>query len=190
MGEGTNAARAEVLTARAALDTELERLEAAARAAVDIKAKVKRHPVKAAGAAAGAGFLLLGGPGKLFRGAKRAILGPASVMPKSMLPKEIDKALRELGSDGDKVRGTIEREFASYLESKASERKDRDLGVVVAGLLASVGRPVAQKYGKQLATQLLAPDGAGFAAQLDKVRAKRAATGAKAAEPAAETPKA
>jgi hypothetical protein len=175
VGEVTASARADVLTARAALDSELDRLEAAARAAVDIKAKIRRHPVKTAGAAAGAGFLLLGGPRRVFRGAKRAILGPAAVLPKSMLPKEIDKALRELGSDGNKVRGTLEREFAAYLEAKAPERKNRDLGGVVAGLLASVGRPVTQRYGKQLAEQLLSPDGPGFVAQLEKVRARRAA---------------
>ena len=175
MGEVTDAARADVLTARAALGDELDRLEAAARAAVDVKAKVRRHPVRTAGAAAGAGFLLLGGPRRLFRGARRAILGPAAVLPRSMLPKEIDKALRELGSDGNKVRGTLEREFAAYLEAKAPERKDRDLAGVVAGLLASTGRPVAQRLGKRLAEDLLASDGEAFTTQLDKVRARRAA---------------
>lgn len=186
MGEVTDAARTDVLTARATLGDELDRLEAAARAAVDVKAKIRRHPVKTAGAAAGAGFLLLGGPGRLLRGAKRAILGPAAVLPKSMLPKQIDKVLRELGSDGDKVRGTIEREFAGYLEEKAPQRRDRDLGGVVAGLLASVGRPLAQRYGKRLAEQLLASDGPGFSAQLEQVRARR--TARSAARPDAADP--
>ena len=58
----------------------------------------------------------------------RAVRGPEADMPKSMLPKEVDKTLRKLGSDGDKVRGTIEREFADYLEAKAQERRSRDLG--------------------------------------------------------------
>ena len=44
VGEGTIAARADVLAARDALDGELDRLEASARAAVDIPAKVKRNP--------------------------------------------------------------------------------------------------------------------------------------------------
>ena len=175
MGEVTDAARTDVLTARAALGDELDRLEAAARAAVDVKAKIRRNPVKSAGVAAGAGFLLLGGPGRLFRGAKRAILGPGAALPKSMLPEEIDKVLRELGSDGNKVRGTIEREFASYLEEKAPGRKNRDVGLVLAGLLVSAGRPLAQRYGRQIAEQMLDPNGPGFAAQLEKVRARRAA---------------
>lgn len=183
MGEGTVAARADVLAARAALDGELERLEASARAGVDIPAKVRRNPAKTAGLAAGAGFLLVGGPAKVLRGARNVIFGKPDPLPKSMLPKEIDKALGELGSDGKRVRGTIEREFAAYLKDKAPERKERDLNAVAASLLSSVGKPVVQRYGKQLVEQLFAPDGPGFAAQLEKVRARRAAGEAASAEP-------
>jgi hypothetical protein len=175
VGEGTVAARAEVLAARAALDEELERLEASARAAVDIKAKVRRSPAKTAGLAAGAGFLLLGGPVKVLRGARNAIFGKPDPLPRSMLPKEIDKALGELGGDGKRVRGTIEREFAAYLKEKAPERRERDLNAVAAGLLASVGKPIVQRYGRQLVEQLFSPDGPDFASQLEKVKARRAA---------------
>ena len=112
MGEGTAAARAEVLAARAALDEELVRLEASARAAVDIPAKVRRNPVKAAGVAAGVGFVAVGGPRKLFRRAKRAVMGPEEPLPERMLPEEIEKALKRMGGDGAKVRGLLEREFA------------------------------------------------------------------------------
>jgi hypothetical protein len=185
VGEGTVAARAEVLAARAALDGELERLEASARAAVDIKAKVRRSPAKTAGLAAGAGFLLLGGPVKVLRGARNAIFGKPDPLPRSMLPKEIDKALGELGDDGKRVRGTIEREFAAYLKEKAPERKERDLNAVAAGLLASVGKPIVQRYGKQLVEQLFSPDGPDFASQLEKVKARRAADHAASADDAA-----
>ena len=51
------AARAAVRASRLDMEEELERLEAAARAAVDVKAKVKRNPARSAGAAAGIGFL-------------------------------------------------------------------------------------------------------------------------------------
>ena len=178
MGEVTDAARTDVLTARTTLGDELDRLEAAARAAVDVKAKIRRNPVKTAGAAAGAGFLLFGGPGRVFRGAKRAILGPAAALPKSMLPKQIDKVLRELGSDGDKVRGTLEREFAAYLDEKGAVRKKRDLGAVVALVVASVGQPLAQRFGRRMAEQLFAPNGPSFAAQLEQIRVKREARSA------------
>jgi hypothetical protein len=180
VGEGTESARAEVLAARAEvlaargrLDEELIRLEASARAAVDVKAKVKRNPVKAAGAAAGAGFLLVGGPKRVLRGARNALFGKPDPLPKSMLPKEIDASLHKLGGDGERVRGTIERDFARYLDEKASERKQRDLVAIVGGLLLTVGRPLAIRYGKQLAEKAINPDRAAFEAQLEKIRDRR-----------------
>lgn len=177
MGEGSDSARAQVLAARAALDGELERLEASARAAVDVPAKVRRNPAKTAGIAAGAGFLLVGGPQKLFRRAKRVVMGPPEPLPKSMLPKEIDKAVSALGEDGDKVRGTLEREFAAYLEQTAPARKERDLGAVTAIMLSALVRPLIQRYGKQLIDQLFSADTAAFNEQLAKVR-ERSATAA------------
>lgn len=181
MGEGTNAARAQVLAARGTAGDELDRLEASGRAAVDIKAKVRRNPVRTAGLAAGAGFLLVGGPAKALRGARNAIFGKPDPLPKSMLPKEVDKALKELGTDGARVRGTLEREFAGYLKAHGPERKSRDLNGVIALMLASVGKPVVDRYGRQLVEQLLNPDGPTLADQLEKVKARRAAAGGTAA---------
>lgn len=169
------AARAEVLAARGVVDEELARMEASVRTAVDIPAKVRRNPVRTAGIAAGAGFLLVGGPAKAFRRAKRAVMGPSEPLPKSMLPKEIDEAVRKLGSDGDRVRGTIEREFAEYLEQTAPQRRERDLGAVTAVLLSSLARPLVQRFGKQLMEQLFAPDAPGLNEQLAKIRERTAA---------------
>ncbi len=181
MGEGTQSARPEVLAARAEvaaargrLEEELLRLEASARAAVDVKARVRRNPVKAAGAAAGAGFLAVGGPRRVLRGARNAIFGKPDPLPKSMLPKEVDATLRKLGTDGERVRGVIERDFARYLDEKAPERKQRDIAGIVGGLLMTAGRPIAVRAGKQLAEQLLNTDRAAFEQQLEKVRQKRA----------------
>ena len=183
MGEGSDAARAQVLAAREALADELERLEASARTAVDVPAKVRRNPGKAVGVAAGAGFLLVGGPRRVFRRAKRAVLGPPEPLPTSMLPQEIDKAIRELGEDGEKVRGTIEREFASYLEQTAPQRKQRDLGTVSAILLSALVRPLFERYGKQLIDQLFATDRDEFEEQLAKVRARASGEAVPAAGP-------
>lgn len=169
MDPRTSAARAEALAAREAFGRELDRLEASARAAVDIPAKVRRNPVKTAGVAAGAGFLALGGPGRLARRVRRA-LGRPEPLPKSMLPKEVDKTLRKLGDDGEKVRGTLEREFAKYLDEHAEERRDRSLGAVSALLLSNLARPATKQLGQRLAKQLLEPDGPGFAEQIAKVR--------------------
>ena len=67
---------------------------------------------------------MLGGPKRLYRRARKAITGKEEArLPKSLLPKDIEKALRKLGTDGDQVRGTIERDFAKYLDDRAKERR-------------------------------------------------------------------
>jgi ElaB/YqjD/DUF883 family membrane-anchored ribosome-binding protein len=180
------AARAEALAARAALDDEIDRLEASARAAVDIPAKIRRNPVRTVGAAAGAGFLLVGGPMKVLRRARNAVFGKPDPLPRSMLPREIDKAISELGDDGARVRGTIEREFAAYLKEKAPERRERDLPGVTASLLSQLGRPVVQRAGRRLAEELLSPRESSFADQLARVRGRRADGGSGPADPGGE----
>jgi hypothetical protein len=173
VGEGTESARAQVLAARALLDEELVRLEASARAAVDIKAKVKRNPVKAAGAAAGVGFMLVGGPKKALRGARNRVFGRPEPLPASMLPEDVDTALRALGDDGGRVRGAIERDFARYLEERKPERDARDLRGTMSKLLQSFGSPILFRYGMKVADQLLGTDNAAFADRLAKVRSSR-----------------
>jgi hypothetical protein len=179
VGAPTDAARTEVLAARdevhaarQGLEDEVVRLEASARAAVDIPARLRREPAKVLGAAGGAAFLLLGGPKRLFRRARRAVLGPDADLPKSMLPDEVEKTLKKMGSDGDKVRGTLEKEFAKYLEKTAPERRDRDLAGVAAGILASLVKPASIRAGRQFAERLFDPDGPSFAEGLRKARTR------------------
>jgi hypothetical protein len=57
----TDAARDRVIAARGDLETELIALEATFRDAIDIPAKIKRSPAKAAAVVGGAGFVVLGG---------------------------------------------------------------------------------------------------------------------------------
>jgi hypothetical protein len=173
VGTRTDAAYAQVVAARADLDDQIDRLEAAGRAAVDIPAKVKASPGKAAGIAAGGAFLAVGGPKRLLRRAKRAITGKEEELPSELLPKEVDKAIRKLGTDGRKVRGTLEREFANYLDERAKERKKEGLGNAVAAIALAAIRPVAMRGGKQLAERMLDPNAAGFNDQLAKVRARK-----------------
>jgi len=179
VGEGTSGARAEVLVARAqvlaareALDEELVRLEASARAAVDIPAKIKRNPVKTAGFAAGAGFLAIGGPKRVFRRAKRAVRGPEEPLPTSMLPKEIDAALGSLGTDGERVRGVIEQEFASYLKATEPARRSRNLGGAFTVVSVAFLRPLVLRYSKHLAEQVFSTDAKEYEDRLHAVRAR------------------
>ncbi|NJD27296.1 MAG: hypothetical protein FIA92_03245 [Chloroflexi bacterium] len=177
MGPRTDAARTEVLAAREGLDEELVRLEAAGRAAVDIPARLRREPVKVLGTAGGAAFLLLGGPQRLFRRARRAILGPKADMPKSMLPKEIERELKKLGDDGERVRATLEREFADYLEEKAPARRERDLGAIAALSIGNVLKPVTERVGRQLAERLADADVESLATGLRRARDRRRGDG-------------
>ena len=174
MGSRTDAALAQVVAARADAEEQFDRLEAAGRAAIDIPARIRRSPAKAAGIAAGGAFVALGGPKRLFRRAKKAVTGKEEELPSELLPKDVEKALKKLGTDGKKVRGTLEREFAKYLDEHAEARNNRDLGAVTALLLASIAKPTASRAGRELAQRLFDADAGTFREQLEKVRRRQA----------------
>ena len=173
MGTRTDAALAQVVAARADLGEQVDRLEAAGRAAVDVPAKVRANPAKAAGIAAGGAFLAVGGPKRLFRRARRAITGKEEELPSDLLPKDIEKALRKIGTDGSKVRGTLERDFAKYLDDRSKERKKEGITAALTATALAALRPIAIKGGRRVAERLLDPNGPAFAEQLEKIRARR-----------------
>jgi hypothetical protein len=160
-----DAARDRVLAARASLGEELEALEASARAAIDVPAKIKRSPAKAAAIAGGAAFLVLGGPKRVFRAGKRAVTGEPDPLPESLLPEEIEKALRNLGDDGKKVRGALERDFAAYAKQKAKDRSG-----VRTLLLLTIARPLLSGSTRAAASWLFRTDAEGFQARLAQIR--------------------
>jgi hypothetical protein len=189
MGEGTGpdrtavlAARADALAAREALGEELVRLEASARAAVDVKAKVKKHPVKAAGLVGGAAFLAVKGPKHVFRGAKRVIMGPSEPLPKAMLPDEIEKNLKRLGSDGDQVRGLLEREFATYLSTtQPARRRSSFRGAATLATVAFI-RPLILGYSRKLARDIFETEAPAYESQLERVRERMGGLAGKKAD--------
>jgi hypothetical protein len=156
-----DAARDRVVAARAALDREYQGLTASTREAVDVPAKIRRNPAKVAAVAGGAAFLLMRGPQKVVRRTRRLLFGAPAPMPKAMLPDEIEKTLRSLGSDGDKVRGALERDFADYAKKAQSNRR----GVLLAVMLPLL-RPVLAR-GAKAATDWLATPG-----RMDQLRAQ------------------
>ncbi len=166
MAKETDTARDRVLAARATLGEELDNLEASARAAFDVPAKIRRSPAKAAAIVGGAGFLVAGGPMRLFRGARRVVRGPSAPMPKSMLPNEIEKTLRGLGHDGDKVRAALERDFASYAKQAKKDRSG------LRTLFLGAARPFVVAGGKKSADWLFRNDEEGFQARLAQVKAR------------------
>jgi hypothetical protein len=150
-------ARAEVDAAREGLAGEYDLLGKSARDAVDIPAKIRRAPVQSAALAGGAVFLVLGGPGRVFGRVKRAIVGTPSPLPKSMLPKDVDRALRGLGDNGDLVRGALERSFADYLDSRGSFAQ-RQVRNAATESIASTIRLASRAVGLTLVRRVLAGD--------------------------------
>jgi len=163
----TDAARDRVLAARAGLAEEIQILEASGRAAVDIPAKVRRSPAKAAAVAGGLGFLALKGPQRLFGLGRRVVRGKDKPLPKAMLPEEIEKSLRKLGSDGDRVRGTLERDFATYAAQKEKSRRgQRNL------LFLAVAQPILSRAARASAEWLFSPDKGSFERRIAEMRAR------------------
>ena len=167
MATPTDAARDRVLAARAGLAEEIQILEASGRAAVDIPAKVRRSPAKAAAVAGGLGFLALKGPQRLFGLGRRVVRGKDKPLPKAMLPEEIEKSLRKLGSDGDRVRGTLERDFATYAAQKEKSRRgQRNL------LFLAVAQPILSRAARASAEWLFSPDKGSFERRIAEMRAR------------------
>jgi len=162
-----DAARDRVLAARAALDQELDELRGSARAAVDIPAQVRKSPAKAAAVAGGLAFFVLRGPQRLWGAFRERVLGKPARMPSRMLPKEIEKTLGKLGDDGDKVRGTLERDFAAYVKDKQKERRGL-IPIVLLGL----ARPVIARAARRAGEFLVQPSSESEPTNLDVLRAR------------------
>jgi hypothetical protein len=155
------AAAVEVAAARGALTDELATLRASAKAAVDVRAKVRRNPGKTAAAVGGVSFLAVGGPRKVFRAVKRRVVGEPEPLPASLLPDEVEKAVRALGDDGAKVRGALERGFAGWLDATAKDRKAEARQRSVVNLAMKIGVPVASRVAREAAGRALRETGAG-----------------------------
>ena len=112
-------ARKELLAARSALGRELDGLTAAGQSALDIPAKVREQPVKAAALAGGAGFLLLGGPRRVVGAVSARLFGKKKPVERGLLPNDVQRVLKssEAGKD-PAVRKALEDDFADYLASK------------------------------------------------------------------------
>ena len=176
MAAEQDAARDRVLAARAEFDAELTGLGASARDAVDIPAKVRRNPAKAAAVLGGLAFLLMRGPQRLFGAARSKVFGRRASMPDRMLPKEIEKTLDKLGKDGDKVRGTIERDFADYVK-----QRQRDRRAIPTVLLLAAARPVLGAVARRTAEYLTAPPSDEPATRIGEVGARAGELRAEAA---------
>ena len=159
MDEATTAARRQVDAARAALLVEVDELEAAARSAVDIPAKVRRSPGKAAATAGGIAFLGLGGPRRLLRGLRRAVRGGKDPVPGSVLPEEIERLVDGLGESAPAVRVRLEREFASFLDARKRKGRLGDDGpATLWRVVNAFGSVAASNAARKLVERAFAAD--------------------------------
>lgn len=158
-------ARERVLAAREGLADEMATLEASGRAALDIKARLQRNPVKIAAVAGGIGFFALKGPQRIVRGIRTTVFGAPPPLPAAMLPEEIERSLRRLGTDGDKVRGVLERDFADYAKKSQAKRDGLRTLVILSAL-----RPLMKRGAETAVGFLVNPDNEGFSAKLSQVR--------------------
>jgi hypothetical protein len=159
MGEETAEARKQVVAARESLGREVDELESAARSALDIPAKVKAHPVQTVGLGAGIVLLAAGAPRRGIRWVERKLRGGKAEPPPKALPKEVEKAIDDLGPDAAAVRARLDREFARFL---AKERKDGQLERTpqqsVLRIIEALAIPLGAQAARRLTERLLAAD--------------------------------
>ena len=122
---------------------------------------IRHNAGKLAAGAGAAGFVALGGPSRLIKGAGRALRGGRKAPVKSLLPKEIDEAVSGLGPDEPAVRASLERGFADYLrERKADEpNASRSLWRFVD----AISVPVARRIVREAVSRFLEGEGEGEA---------------------------
>jgi hypothetical protein len=152
-------AHQDLLLARKGVAAETDGLTDSIREAVDIPAKVKREPLKAAALAGGAGFLLLGGPKKVLRGIGRAMPRRERDPYAGLLPDEIEKVLKDTGLAQDpRVRQALDRDFAEYLRRKGKAQPLPNARASLWRTYDTVVGPLGTVGAKKLVERLFAAD--------------------------------
>lgn len=119
MATATEEARRQVIAAREALGGELDEFTSAARSAVDIPAKIRKNPLKTSAIAAGAGFLVVGGPKRVLKAVGSRVRPRTRRPHEGLLPKEIDQVVKKkAGPHAPEIQEALEEDFAQYLRKK------------------------------------------------------------------------
>ena len=128
---------------------------------------MRRNPGKTAAAVGGTAFVVLGGPRRVFRSVKHRIVGKPDPLPPSLLPDQVEKAVRALGDDGAKVRGALEREFAAFVDT--NRKTDSRF---VRRVLLTGGVPLASRVGSEIMKRVLAASADDVEAREEAIRAR------------------
>jgi hypothetical protein len=186
MAQTAAEARQEVVNARKAVESELDDLGAATRAALDIPAKIKRNPVQTVGALGGVAFLLLGGPKRVAKEVESRLFPQRREKVPSILPKDVEKTVNTLEpEERDKVRAHLERDFYTYLQREhptepANARRSlwRTYDIVIGILGAAAARELVKKLfeiPKEVRVEQIQEEGEAVADAEAKVSAAKAA---------------
>ena len=113
------AALVELEAARAGVRESLDAVTEATQSALDVPAKIRRHPVKTAALVGGAGFLIAGGPRRLMRATLGRVRPEKPDPYEGLLPPEIERVLTDAGLARDtEIRRALNKDFAENLNSK------------------------------------------------------------------------
>ena len=156
MAAEQDAARDRVLAARSEFDASIGDLGASARYAVDIRRRsAGARPRRPRSSAESCSRCCAGRSGCGGRSGGMSCVATRHCRSGCSL-KEIEKAIDRMGDDGDKVRGTIERDFADYVKQRQRERR-----AIPTAILLSAARPIIGAAARRAMEYLTAPPSAG-----------------------------
>ena len=131
MGETLAQTRVEVTAQRSELEATAARLRARLQRAIDLPAKFRENPALYGGLAAGALFLLAGGPRRLIRAGRRRLTPTRGDRAYDALPGPmrtwIDAAVGSGGTRGAEARRRLAEELVAWRNAPKGKRRTKEL---------------------------------------------------------------
>ena len=129
MGETLAETRVEIAARRADNERTASELDARVRHALDVKARFRENPLTFIGLGAGAVFLLVGGPARVFRFARRRANPSAAEQAYDALPAPmqawVDTLVSGTGPKAQKARDALIEELARWRHDPIKDKKAR-----------------------------------------------------------------
>lgn len=126
MGETIDQTRLEIAAQRTQIEATVDEV----RGALDLRQRVRENPGLVIGLGAAAIFLLVGGPKRLARGARRRMAPDAAQKAFDALPETlqawVDTLAEAAGQGADEVRGPLAEELAHWRREPIKDRKARE----------------------------------------------------------------
>ena len=173
MGETLAETRLEVTTQRSELEATAERLRSHVQRAFDLPAKFRENPLLYGGLAAGAIFLLAGGPRRLVRAGRRRLAPSRGDRAYDALPAPmrswIDAAVGMGGTRGVEARRRLAEELVAWRNAPKGKRRAKELARDMAegppsasralwGALEAAAVIVSTSVARRAVTRLLSGD--------------------------------